>query len=301
MHRLRLVTQPMRLPIWSRRIGKVVKYSYAGLALIPASFTVASIASYTVLNDRPRARAFALWAWTGWLSLPLSMALFAVAPFAFIFDPVDRLALDYIQRLWAKWTLRPFVTIDVVNEQLVEDLIKDTGRGCIVVSNHRSMLDVFVLFAALGIPLRFVSKKEIFFIPLVGWVMGIIGHVSLTRGDKQSGKSVLENCKYYLKNGHSWSVVFFAEGSRNTSEDESHLNEFKIGAFKLAESVDAPIVPISIRGTSEAMPPGKEMSFLQDLAKVRVTIHEPIRVNGKEAEKLKSECWQEIKLGLSGS
>lgn len=221
-----------------------------------------------------------------------------MAPYSLLFDPVDRLALDRVQRIWASWTLRPFLDIEVENEQRVEDLLKDTGRGCIVVSNHRSTLDAFVLFAALGIPLRFVSKKEIFFIPLVGWVMGLIGHVSLTRGDKRSGKSVLENCEYYLKNGHAWSVVFFAEGTRNKNEDESHLNEFKIGAFRLAESTGAPLVPVSIRGTSDAMPPGGEFSFLKHAAKVKVRVHEPVMVDGRQAEVLKAECWNEISEGL---
>ena len=283
-----------------RRAFKIVTYSYGALALIPTSFTAASLWSLIVLHDKPKARAYALWAWTGWLSLPLSVILFGVAPFSLLFDPVDRKAMDFIQRLWARLTIWPFFKVKVENGNIPLDLLEKEGRGCIVVSNHRSMLDVFAILASLDVPVRFVSKMEIFFIPLVGWVMGLIGHVSLTRGDKTSGKTVLENCKYFLNNGRVWSVVFFAEGSRTKWEDQTKLNDFKIGAFRLAESTKSPILPICVLDSGQVMPPGKEFNYLKADSTITIRIQQPILVKNENAsaDSLRASCFESIQNGL---
>ena len=66
--------------------------------------------------------------------------------------------------------------------------------GVVYVANHQSWLDIFAL-SSMGIPLKFVSKQTIFYIPVVGWVMWLIGQVPLDRKrEKQSGRTVLTTC-----------------------------------------------------------------------------------------------------------
>lgn len=202
-------------------------------------------------------------------------------------DPVDRKALVAIQKIWAQTSLKPFVDVQV---EYVDEPKRTTIAGekkpkkkSIVVSNHTSVLDIYVLFSALDLPLRFVSKREIFFIPLVGWVMGLIGHVSLVRENKESGRSALVTCEYNLKHGKEWSVVFFPEGSRIAPR--SGLDEpcapFKIGAFRVASVVggdDVDLLPVSISGTRQIMGPGEEFKALRvPKEPVVVRVHQSLR------------------------
>ena len=55
-------------------------------------------------------------------------------------------------------------------------------------------------------------------------------------------------------------MFFFPEGTRTK---DGNLNAFKMGAFKLAADCGVAVVPITILGTGELMPPGQELSFFE--------------------------------------
>ncbi|KAH9257747.1 hypothetical protein BASA81_004213 [Batrachochytrium salamandrivorans] len=275
--------------------GRAVRFTYGALALIPATLTVGS--GFHYLNGQEhQARAWALWAWSGWTAIPYSVLLFAFTPHSLLFDPVDRKSLDWVQRSWARATLYPFVQFDRPTPAAA-------GKR-IVVSNHQSALDILILLACFE-DLHFVSKQEVFYIPLVGWVMGLIGHVGLTRGDKLSGKSALESCERKLREGVNWSVVFFAEGSRGaaatTMTGGGKLGEFKVGAFKLAAASGVDILPVTIINSGKAMPPGRELSFLDSSVVVQVKLHDSISVQtaGGNVAQLQQQCRQAVASGLS--
>ena len=48
------------------------------------------------------------------------------------------------------------------------------------------------------VPTNNVAKKEIMMIPVIGWVMSVIGHIPFDR--KTGGKKLLEDCGYMLEN-----------------------------------------------------------------------------------------------------
>ncbi len=118
----------------------------------------------------------------------------------------------------------------------------------VVVSNHQSLLDILVLFN-LFFHFKFVSKIEIFKIPLIGWNMYLNKYIRLTRGDKKSVTKMLEDCEKALRTGSS--VLIFPEGTRSP---DGQIKEFKLGAFILALKMKAPISPIVISGTNAALP-----------------------------------------------
>ena len=240
---------------------------YGILSLIPIGFSGASAYHY-IKGNRKRCRGFAFYAWMGYLSLPLSVILLAGAPAALIMDGHTYRWGNYIQTMWATLTAAPFFTAKVQNAPKVN------SGPAIYVSNHQSWLDVFVLLP-MDLGIKFVSKREIFWIPLVGWVMHIIGHVPLVRGDRSSGSAAMATCQRILDAGYP--VFFFAEGTRTRHLDEHGrpiVQGFKRGAFKLGcDNPDVPIVPISISGTREMLPPNQETRLSADEGKIKVLVH----------------------------
>ena len=118
----------------------------------------------------------------------------------------------------------------------------------VIVSNHQSALDILVAFR-LFIPFKWVSKIEVFRVPLLGWNMRMNNYVALRRGHRESVEQMMEACRKHLRNGSS--VFIFPEGTRSRTGE---LRLFKRGAFILAKEMNVPILPVAISGTSNALP-----------------------------------------------
>ena len=122
------------------------------------------------------------------------------------------------------------------------------GGLYVVVSNHQSLLDILVLFT-LFFHFKFVSKIEIFKVPLIGWNMYLNRYIRLKRGDKASIAKMMADCEKTLAEGSS--VLIFPEGTRSP---DGNIKAFKPGAFILAQKMKVPILPIVITGTNKALP-----------------------------------------------
>src|SRR5579885_411727 len=88
----------------------------------------------------------------------------------------------------------------------------DPNKTCVVVANHNSYWDIFVLYG-LYKPFKFVSKEEIFKIPFIGLNMYMNQYVKIRRGDLKSIKEMMATCKEWLRRGAS--IVLFPEGTRS--------------------------------------------------------------------------------------
>jgi 1-acyl-sn-glycerol-3-phosphate acyltransferase len=118
----------------------------------------------------------------------------------------------------------------------------------IIVSNHQSQLDILLAFR-LFFPFKWVSKIEVFRLPLIGWNMYLNRYIPLKRGDKESIARMLTRCEAALAEGSS--LYLFPEGTRSTS---TKLRPFKPGAFLLAHKMKLPILAVAINGTRRALP-----------------------------------------------
>lgn len=117
-----------------------------------------------------------------------------------------------------------------------------------IVMNHQSQLDILVAFR-LFVHYKWVSKIEIFKVPLIGWNMILNRYVKLKRGDKESIEQMMKDCEVRLAEGSS--VFFFPEGTRSF---DGNIKSFKLGAFQLAHKMKVPILPIVVSGTNKALP-----------------------------------------------
>jgi len=171
---------------------------------------------------------------------------------------------DY-PRFWARTLIRwSGVTAEVSGLDRV-----DWDRPMILVANHQSWFDVFVLVALLPAKLRFVAKEELSRIPVFGRAWRACGHVSVNRQDREDAIASLERAAARIHD-ESLAVIFFPEGTRSK---DGRLQKFKKGAFVLAIQTQAPVVPVGIVGSHEVMPKG---SFWIRPGHIRVEVGEAI-------------------------
>jgi 1-acyl-sn-glycerol-3-phosphate acyltransferase len=145
--------------------------------------------------------------------------------------------------------------------------ITDPRRPYVAVANHESYADIF-LISHLPWEMKWLSKAEVFRIPIMGWMMTLAGDIGVVRGRASSRASALEGIRDRLRKRVS--VMIFPEGTRSPTHD---MLPFREGAFRVAIETGAPILPIVVAGTRHAMARGS-LVFNRAVAEVRVL--EPI-------------------------
>ena len=198
---------------------------------------------------------------TSILLFPGALGLWAVtAPF----DP-RKVLLHRYTCFWASlytW-LSPAWPVEVVGREKIDD-----RRTYVMVANHQSLVDIFVLFRLFR-HFKWVSKIENFSLPCIGWNMALNGYIKLRRGDRESVVRMLQTCRDTLSQGSS--IMMFPEGTRSRTRD---MRPFKPGAFELAIDAEVPIVPIVVEGSSEALP--KKGWVIRGRHPIRVEVLDPI-------------------------
>jgi 1-acyl-sn-glycerol-3-phosphate acyltransferase len=141
-------------------------------------------------------------------------------------------------------------------------------RPCVLVSNHQSMLDILVLYQLFA-PYKWVSKKENFSIPIIGWLMRLNRYIEIKRGRKESLETLKEDASEHLRRGSS--ILIFPEGTRHPG---GKLGRFMDGAFTIALENGTDIVPVVMDGTARALP--KKGAILTGFADIRVQVLDPL-------------------------
>ncbi len=113
----------------------------------------------------------------------------------------------------------------------------------VLVANHQSATDVMAL-SALVVPFTWISKKENFRIPIIGWNLYLNGAVKVDRGSVRGVDRVMAACRSWLKRGVP--VMMFPEGHRSPTGE---LLRFHGGAFKLAAACGCAVIPVVVDGT----------------------------------------------------
>lgn len=120
--------------------------------------------------------------------------------------------------------------------------------GSVVVSNHQSAMDIFAIAAVLPGQLRWMAKRELFDIPILGRAMRAAGYVAIDRDDPRRSRRGLSQAAETLARGAS--LVVFPEGTRSA---DGRLKPFKRGAFALAQASGAPVLPVAVRGSRKVL------------------------------------------------
>ena len=176
---------------------------------------------------------------------------------------------DRIVKHWsAVFLMIPPVHVEVEGIEKI-----DPQQRYMIASNHLSQFDIPLLFRVLPLHGRFLSKKEVFKIPLVGRAMRTIGIIEIDRSSGRSSRqAIVEGIAVAADRGYS--LIVFPEGTRSTDEE---LLPFKKGAFRIAIDTGLPVVPVVIDGTQFINSPGSKI-FRPGTA--RVVICDPIETSG---------------------
>ncbi len=176
--------------------------------------------------------------------------------------------------VWSR--LNSFFTPMFVRVLGKENIMPNTSY--IVIPNHQSYYDIFVIYGWLGLDIKWVMKKELRKIPGIGFGSEKVGHIFIDRSNSRMALKSMQKAKEKLVNGTS--VVIFPEGTRAKN---GKLATFKRGAFKMALDLNLPILPLTINGTKNILP-SNSTNLLP--GKASLIIHEPIDINKFNEENL---------------
>ena len=179
----------------------------------------------------------------------------------------------YPEILWSRiFCWLAFVKVKVSGRENI-----DPSTSYVFVCNHQGAYDIFAIYGYLGHNFRWMMKKSLEKIPLVGFSCKVSGHIFVDNSSPHAIKETMVTAEKRLAGGMS--VVVFPEGSRTL---DGRLHRFKRGAYILATEFNLPVVPITIDGAYQVMP---RTAKLPHWGKIILTIHKPI-LPGKDGHDL---------------
>ena len=204
-----------------------------------------------------------------WIFFSLTMVVnFFISLFLWLFTrPFDRkgVVLHRFACFWSSlytW-FNPFLRLKIEGREKLEK-----GKTYVLCSNHRSVMDIVILYR-LFFHFKWVSKKEIFSVPFLGWNMYLNRYVYLDRNKPSSHIKMLRDCEKHLGRGSS--LMIFPEGTR--SRDGRTMGKFRDGAFLLAKKMKCHVVPIAVTGTEEVFT--KDIIY-RKVYPMKITVLDPI-------------------------
>lgn len=162
----------------------------------------------------------------------------------------------------------------------------DPGQPTVFIANHQSFLDMALTYH-LPWQMKWVSKRSLALIPVMGWLVWLTGHLTINRKSKSALKR-LNNLVQPLKD--KVPVMIFPEGTRTL---DGNLKRFKNGAFILAHEYGFRIQPMVLEGGHIAMKSGSKL--VDPNVKFSISILDAIETKDfKDIDTLKAHAYQLI-------
>ena len=127
------------------------------------------------------------------------------------------------------------INVRVLNKELLPQ------GGCIVAAQHQASFETYRLFLELRRPV-FILKRELVWIPLVGWYMARAKFISIDRGAAGAAmRKMLRAAKIAIENGHQ--ILVFPEGTRVLPGEK---RPYRPGVAALYAYCAAPVIPVAL-------------------------------------------------------
>lgn len=176
-----------------------------------------------------------------------------------------RRIFEFAYRFWASGILAAAGVRLIV--QGAEHLRAD--QNYFFVGNHQSAMDIPVLIAATGGRVRFMAKRSLFYVPMLGWAMWFQDFVVIDRANARKAKASIDKMLERLA-ARPVSMLVFPEGTRS---QDGTIAPFKHGALKVCQRANLPVVPVAIEGTLHVH---RSREFKIRPGRVHVSFAEPI-------------------------
>lgn len=173
--------------------------------------------------------------------------------------------------------------------------------GAMVISNHQSELDPWLVGSAVHKKVIWLSKKENFDIPIFKSIIRPFGTIPIKRGQRDT--SALDKVRAVLESGGC--VGMFPEGTRSP---DGELAPFHSGAAKLCMEVGVPYVPCAIFGAYKVFPKNASLNKIKirDGSIIKIVIGKPVyidpsmEINFENIQNVKDEMRKDVLILQSG-
>lgn len=125
----------------------------------------------------------------------------------------------------------------------------DQPPGCVIIANHQSNFDLFVLGGVVPPRTVCIGKKSLGWIPFFGQIFWLGGNILVDRSNAYHARQALHATTQIVQHNNT-SIWIFPEGTRNPG---NQLLDFKSGAFRLAIEAGVPIVPVCVSRYAQRM------------------------------------------------
>lgn len=211
--------------------------------------------------------------------LPLGLIITALSSIFLVLLAMlgcTRWAATYIGRFWA-WSILRLLLLPVTVEGR-ENISPD--QSYVFMANHQGSFDIFLVYAFLHHEFKWMMKKSLFDIPFVGMACRRAGFISVDKSSRRAIANTMIQARQVLQGGAS--ICIFPEGARTFT---GHMGVFRKGGFQLADTLQLPIIPITIDGSFDVLPRQRGFNFV-NYHPLRLVIHPPILPVSKGADNI---------------
>lgn len=192
-----------------------------------------------------------------------------------------------LSRLFCRMLLLP------VHIEGKENVNKSTSY--VFVANHQGAFDIFLIYGYLGRNFKWMMKKSLRKIPLIGRACESANQVFVDKSGPKAIQKTYDNARKILQGGTS--IVVFPEGARTFT---GHMGIFRRGAFQLADELQLPVVPITLNGPFDVYPRTNKGITFANWHPLTMTIHAPIYPQGKGIENEKKTLQMAYETVMNG-
>lgn len=210
------------------------------------------------------------------IALPIGLSVTIIAALLTIIGSLAgsrNMLAYYAPKIWARIVCAlTLVKVSVTGRDNI-----DRHTSYMFVANHQGAYDIFAIYGWLGHNFKWMMKKSLRRIPLVGFACVRAGHIMVDHSSPGAVRHTIEHAESTLRDGMS--IVIFPEGARTWT---GKVGPFKKGAYQLAMEFNLPMVPITIDGAFKVLP---RSSHLPRPGHIKLTIHPAVAAPAQESDR----------------
>lgn len=214
--------------------------------------------------------------------MAVTMPIFALL--VLIFTPfLNKQRLFVVARMWLKIAVHSLRWICGVQWRITGlEHVTQAERAVVILAKHQSTYETFLIPAILPMPIAYVYKRELNYIPFFGWAMAQLDMIHINRSVRREAFAlVAEQGQRILQQGTC--VAMFPEGTRIP---RGQVGQYKQGGARLALATASAIVPVAI-ASAQCWP---RKGFIKYPGVVDVVFGSAIDSTGQSAETLTAQA-----------
>jgi 1-acyl-sn-glycerol-3-phosphate acyltransferase len=162
-----------------------------------------------------------------WINIVFSVLIFG--PATFLLGLISYDLCLFLSKQWCKYNLFFLKYICLLSYNFDGHEIKTSK---IIISRHQSTWETFFFMAYIDYPI-FILKKELLMIPLFGWCLYLLKHISIDRSDGVTSlKKIMKLSNEHIKKNRT--LIIFPEGTRSPYGTKAKIRR---GVFKILEFI----------------------------------------------------------------